>query len=111
MSGPTSVDPAGVQRPAPASGSLEQEIDRISLSQALLDADIATSRVVDLTRRLVEAGDHIAQLQGEVAALRGRIAELEGQVAAAQEEVANIVSTKAFRIADRLWAIRRAVRG
>jgi hypothetical protein len=100
-----------VKSEIPADGSpsavwrtIEHDLDRISLGQALLDADIATSRVVDLSRRLVEANDHIAQLQAEAAHLRA-------QHAAVQEELRAIVSTKAFRIADRLWAIRRAVRG
>ncbi|MGH2687677.1 MAG: hypothetical protein ACRDKW_02560 [Actinomycetota bacterium] len=83
---------------------VEHDLDRISLGQALLDADIATSRVVDLSRRLVEANDHIARLEAEVAGLHA-------QHAAVQEELRAIVSTKAFRIADRVWAIRRAVRG
>ncbi|MGH2721706.1 MAG: hypothetical protein ACRDJO_08895 [Actinomycetota bacterium] len=90
--------------PAAVWATVQQDLDRISLGQALLDADIATSRVVDLSRRLVEANDRIARLEAEVA-------RLQAQHAAVQEELRAIVSTKAFRIADRLWAIRRAVRG
>ena len=37
------------------SDTLEEELDRLSLTQALVDADMATARVIDLTERLVDA--------------------------------------------------------
>ena len=35
--------------------ALEKELDRLSLTQALVDAEMATARVIDLTERLVDA--------------------------------------------------------
>ena len=95
------------EAPAPGTGSdvtLEQELDRLSLDQALVDVEIATGRVVDLTQRLVEATDLIQELQGEVEALEQERASLE-------QELAEILSTKAFRTADRLWTLRQGLRG
>lgn len=98
------------EEPVPAEGpgvervTLEQELDRLSLDQALVDVEIATCRVVDLTQRLVEATDLIRELQGEVEALRQERVSLE-------QQLAEIRSTKAFRTADRLWTLRQGLRG
>jgi seryl-tRNA synthetase len=94
--------PVVARPPGDADGSLESELDRISLNRALLDAEVATGRVVDLTRRLVEAADQIRSLQSEVEELQAERLELE-------EQLASIRNTKAFRTADRLWALRRAL--
>jgi chromosome segregation ATPase len=89
--------------PGAGDGTLESELDRISLNQALLDTEVATGRVVDLSRRLVEAADQIASLQAEIEQLKGDKLDLE-------EQLEGIRKTKAFRTADRLWALRRALR-
>jgi chromosome segregation ATPase len=89
----------------PAAGTtLEAELDRLSLDQALVDVEIATGRVVDLTQRLVEATEATRELQAEVEALKQERTVLEHQLA-------EIRSTKAFRAASRFWALRQALRG
>ena len=95
------------EKPAAAEGAdatLERELDRLSLDQALVDVEIATGRVVDLTQRLVEATDLIRELQAQVEALEQERTTLE-------QELAEIRSTKAFRTADRLWTLRQGLRG
>jgi predicted nuclease with TOPRIM domain len=84
--------------------TLEQELDRLSLDQALVDVEIATGRVVDLTQRLVEATETTRELQAEVEALRQERTALEAQLD-------EIRSTKAFRTASSFWALRHALRG
>jgi chromosome segregation ATPase len=91
------------EAPPPAGTTLEQELDRLSLDQALVDVEIATGRVVDLTQRLVEATDVTRELQAEVEELKKARASLEAQLA-------EIRSTRAFRTASRLWALRQAFR-
>lgn len=91
------------EAPPPAGTTLEQELDRLSLDQALIDVEIATGRVVDLTQRLVEATDVTRELQAEVEALKKERAFLE-------EQLTEIRSTRAFRTASRLWAFRQAFR-
>ena len=95
------------EKPAASAGTevtLEQELDRLSLDQALVDVEIATGRVIDLTQRLVEATDMTRELQAEVEALKQERAALE-------QQLVEIRSTKAFRTASRLWALRQALRG
>ena len=92
------------EEPPVAGATLEQELDRLSLDQALVDVEIATGRVVDLTQRLVEATDMTRELQAEVEALKQERAVLE-------QRLAEIRSTKAFRTASRFWALRQALRG
>jgi hypothetical protein len=92
------------EEPSAAGATLEQELDRLSLDQALVDVEIATGRVVDLTQRLVEATDMTRELQAEVEVLKHERAVLE-------QRLAEIRSTKAFRTASRFWALRHALRG
>ena len=46
--------------------SLKEEIDRLSLEQALRDFEIANARVVDLTQRLISSNDKVISLQREI---------------------------------------------
>jgi hypothetical protein len=45
-------------------------LDQISLEQTLLDFEIANARVVDLTKRLVEATDELIRLRHQTELLR-----------------------------------------
>ena len=45
-------------------------LDRLSLEQALTDFEVANARVIDLTKRLVEASDELIRLRHEVELLR-----------------------------------------
>jgi predicted nucleic acid-binding Zn-ribbon protein len=51
---------------------LTAEIDRLSLTQALRDFEVANQRVVDLTRRLLEANAQIRQLEEQIEGLSYR---------------------------------------
>ncbi len=82
--------------------ALEEELDRLSLTQALVDAEMATARVIDLTERLVDAGDQIVALQSELERLRTEYAEY-------RMEEEQMRSSAAFRLANRIWTLRNAL--
>jgi predicted nuclease with TOPRIM domain len=82
--------------------ALEEELDRLSLSQALVDAEMATARVIDLTERLVDAREQIVKVQSELEHLRTEYTRL-------RVEHEQMRSSAAFRLADRIWAVRNAL--
>jgi predicted nucleic acid-binding Zn-ribbon protein len=82
---------------------LEEELDRLSLTQALVDTEMATARVLDLTERLIDARQQIVKLSGELEHLRNEYHEYKVE----QEQVR---SSAAFRLATRIWAVRNALR-
>ncbi len=50
---------------ASAAARVVAEIDRVSLSQALVDVDVANARVIDLTARLVTSQRRLAEVTAE----------------------------------------------
>jgi predicted nucleic acid-binding Zn-ribbon protein len=89
---------------AEMSTDIAPQMDELSLTQALLDFEIANARVIDLTQRLIEANDTVAELQAQVDDLRSQIETLQG----VHDQMKG---SHAFRIASRIWAVRNAVRG
>ena len=83
--------------------SLTEDLDRLSLEQALLDFEVANARVLDLTTRLIEQASVNASLRTEMENLRLQYAELH----AVHERM---MSSAAFRFADKVWTIRNALR-
>ena len=83
--------------------SLKQEIDRLSLEQALRDFEVANARVVDLTQRLISSNDKVISMQRELDTLRVEMAELRSTHEAMR-------GSAGFRIASRIWALRNAFR-
>jgi hypothetical protein len=83
--------------------SLREEIDRLSLEQALRDFEVANARVVDLTQRLISANDRVVDQQRELDQLRVELTELRSVHEAMR-------GSAAFRIANKLWAMRNALR-
>jgi predicted nucleic acid-binding Zn-ribbon protein len=83
--------------------ALEKELDRLSLTQALVDAEMATARVIDLTERLVDAREQIVNLRSELEHLRIEYTQYKVE----QEQMK---SSAAFRLASRIWAVRNALR-
>src|SRR2546423_1679543 len=62
----------------PRSGDpFQEEMDELSLRQALVDFDVANARVVDLTQRLVEAQGTISDLRTQLETLRIEHAQLK----------------------------------
>ncbi len=81
---------------------LEDELDRLSLTQALVDAEMATARVIDLTERLVDARQQIMNLRSELEHLRIEYTQYKAE----QEQMK---SSSAYRLANRIWAVRNAL--
>lgn len=82
--------------------ALQHELDRVSLTQALFDTEVATARVIDLTERLVGARQQISGLRGELESLKTEYAQYRA-------EQDRIQGSRAFRLAERLWALRNAL--
>jgi hypothetical protein len=82
--------------------ALEEELDRLSLSQALIDAEMATARVIDLTERLVDAREQVVNLRSELEHLR-----IEYTQYRVEQEL--IRSSAGFKLANRIWAVRNAL--
>ena len=82
------------------STDLSRELDRLSLTQALLDFEVANARVTDLTQRLIEASNEIAALRAE---LDRRTAQLN-EVDQAHRRMAESTT---WKIAKGIEAVRR----
>ena len=85
-----------------ANQTLQSEMDQLSLSQALVDFEVANARVLDLTRRLMEA-------HGEISALRDERERLKAEYAELNRNHEAMKSSQAFRMATKIWALRNAV--
>lgn len=83
--------------------AVEEELDRLAMTQALVDAEMATARVADLTERLVDARDQIVALRSELESLRAEYTQC-------RTEHEQMKASAAFRLADRIWTVRNAVR-
>ena len=83
-------------------GTFEAEMDELSLHQALLDFEVANARVLDLTQRLVESEAMIIELRKELESLRIEYAQL----ASLHDRMK---TSRAFRSAEKMWALRNAI--
>lgn len=87
---------------AESAETIQLEMDRLSLNQALIDFEIANARVIDLTHRLLEAEAVAARLQGEL-----------DDLSKAHQEMRKVhelmKSSQAYRTATKIWAIRNAI--
>lgn len=83
-------------------GALQSELDDLSLRQALVDFEVANARVLDLTRRLMEAQAEITELRSEL----DRECLEHGELIRVHQAMK---SSFAFRTASKLWALRNAV--
>lgn len=102
--------------------SLQQSLDRLSLTQALLDVEVANARVLDLTARLVEANRRADALRVDVDAARSEaaqvraqadaeVAQVRAEMAAHQAYLDEQRSSNAYRWAAKVWNLRNALRG
>ncbi len=78
-------------------------IDRLSLEQALRDVEIANGRVVDLTSRLLSVSEELADTRRELDVLQS---DHDGLI----ELHLRMKGSHAFRLADRIWALRNLLR-
>ena len=81
--------------------TVQRDGDSLSLQQALVDFEIANARVLDLTRRLMEAQAENSEMRAEVDRLRAEYQELARLHEAMK-------SSQAFRWANKIWALRNA---
>jgi hypothetical protein len=81
----------------------EEQLDRLSLTQALVDADMATARVIDLTERLVDARRQLFDARSELEHLRMEYAQYKA-------EQVQMQNSAAYRLASKIWAVRNALR-
>lgn len=77
-----------------------RELDRLSLTQALLDFEVANARVTDLTQRLIDASNEIAALRDELDRRSAQLAEVDR----AHQQMAQSTT---WKIAKGIEAVRR----
>jgi hypothetical protein len=82
------------------STDLAHELDRLSLTQALLDFEVANARVTDLTQRLIEASN-------EIAALRAELDRRSAQLAEVDQAHRRMAESTTWKIAKGIEAVRR----
>lgn len=79
------------------------ELDALSLEQALLDAELANARVIDLTRRLLEAHAEVERLRGQLDSLeRGELERVRAERDELAAYKARVTGSRAFKLAQRV---------
>jgi hypothetical protein len=96
-----STEEMGVARSADRQ-ELAKQLDDISLEQALVDVEIATARVSDLTTRLLSARKDLIAAQEEAAYLRLEVKDLEAQLDAMYRSRSYALAQKIARVRDLL---------
>ncbi|MCU4185566.1 hypothetical protein K6U06_14450 [Acidiferrimicrobium sp. IK] len=66
----TSKEPSQSEAPSGPGGSIADQLDSVSLEQALRDFEIANRRVMDLTQRLIDVTEDRRALKTELELLR-----------------------------------------
>jgi hypothetical protein len=82
------------------------DLDEISLAQALLDVDVANSRVIDLTKRLTTMSKELRQTTSELQKARLRNRKLVAELA----ELEELKSSRAYRSATAAQRVLGAAR-
>jgi hypothetical protein len=132
LSSTSQADPQIRERPEVSSGTKHEtsgnsrhpalstaDIDRINLSQALRDFEVANARVIDLTARLTETHRRLADTQHELSLTRVHVGNLEAIIAGhegtaqvalnARMELATVQQSRSFRLAVLMSRIARKV--
>ena len=86
---------------------LTRRLDRINLTQALLDFEIANARVLDLTSRVVDSNKRVLKLQAEAEASRLALDGARIDIAELQRRIAEVEASTTYRAAQKLGALRR----
>ncbi len=92
------------------------ELDRLSLVQALRDFEVANGRVIDLTQRLVVTAEELAVTREELAAVRAERDELRARVDVIAPELQALRETHdrtlqrtSVRVGDAVWSVARSL--
>lgn len=86
---------------------LTRRLDRLNLTQALLDFEIANARVLDLTARLVDSNKRVSKLQGEADSSRAALDGARTDIAELQRRIAEVESSTTYRVAQKLGSLHR----
>ena len=89
------------------SDELTRRLDRLNLTQALLDFELANARVLDLTARLVESNKRVLTLQGENEAHRLAADTAQTSIATVSARLAAVESSASYRMAQKLGSLGR----
>jgi regulator of replication initiation timing len=98
---PGPAAPADITR---AQAQLADEMDELSLRQALVDFEVANARTRDLTQRLVALVEDNHQLEHELAEVRDELVKERALIAEQR-------GSQAYKLASRIWNLRNALRG
>jgi hypothetical protein len=103
VSRPPEVSPPSEVSQPTETASLTEQMDRLSLDQALRDFELANARVLDLTQRLITATNEINGLRHQLESLRIEY----GALVASNDEMAR---SRAFKMARMVSELRRTLR-
>ncbi len=86
---------------------LTRRLDRINLTQALLDFEIANARVLDLTSRVVDSNKRVLKLQAEADASRVALEGARADIAELARRIAEVEESTTYKAAQKLGSLRR----
>jgi hypothetical protein len=86
---------------------LTRRLDRLNLTQALLDFEVANARVLDLTARLLESNKRVLTLQAENEAHRQGTETAQRSCAELVERLRAVESSSTYRAAQKLGSLSR----
>lgn len=89
------------------SDELTRRLDRLNLTQALLDFELANARVLDLTARVVESNKRVLTLQAENEAHRLAADAAQASIMTLSARLAAVESSTAYRAAQKLSSLGR----
>jgi hypothetical protein len=85
------------------------DLDGVSLTQALIDFEIANARVLDLTRRLTTLHEELQTLRAENTTLTADNARLQAELADRNGQLEAIHRSKTWKIVYQLNHARQVV--
>ncbi len=89
---------------------LTRRLDRLNLTQALLDFEIANARVLDLTSRVVDSNKRVLKLQAEADSARQALDGARADIAELQRRIADVEDSTTYKAAQKLGSVRRLLR-
>ena len=107
---PSDAVEAAVAALAMSAEELTRRLDRINLTQALLDFEIANARVLDLTSRVVDSNKRVLKQQAEADASRLALDGARADIAELQRRIVEVEESTTYRAAQKLGSLRRLLR-